>query len=101
MRTLDKSHHPRSEGHSRAPTPTSSTHQSVDRGLVVPAGTYLVNETVPLASDVHITSNGAVLRKTAAQSVYAWFTSVSGSQQGYGSGARNVRVDGLTFQADY
>jgi len=69
--------------------------------LVVPAGTYLVNETVPLASDVHITSNGAVLRKTAAPSVYAWFTSVSGSQQGYGSGARNVRVDGLTFQADY
>lgn len=87
-----------------APAFLSAMEQLRDAGggtLVVPSGTYLVNDAIPLTSDIHITSPGAVLRKTAAPTVYAWFTSVSGSRQGYGSGARNVRVDGLTFQADY
>lgn len=67
--------------------------------LVVPEATYVVNGEIVLADNVHITSPGAVLYKTAPP--YAWFVSLSGQRTGFGSGARNVWVEGLTFRADY
>ena len=63
--------------------------------LIIPAGTYLINNIVQLRDNVTIIGHGAILTKTAGP--YSLFVSLSGKEQGYGSGVRNVAVSGLTF----
>lgn len=63
--------------------------------LTIPAGTYLINDIVRLRDNVTIRGHGAILTKTAGP--YSLFVSLSGKEQGYGSGVKNVAVSGITF----
>lgn len=68
--------------------------------LLVPAGTYVINDIVELRSNIHIVGDGATIIKTQA-SPYVVFAALSGTAQGYGSSVQNVSATGLTFRGDF
>lgn len=71
--------------------------------LEVPAKetSYLLDGHVVLVDNVTIRSNGAVIEKKASSTGYYAFISLSGTKQGYGSGASNISFEGLTFKGDF
>lgn len=62
---------------------------------------YLLKDRVVLCDNLQIFSNGAILKKDATCNNYYIFVSLSGEKQGYGSGASNIIIDGLTIEGSF
>lgn len=66
----------------------------------IPAGDYIVDGSAELPSNIHIIAeSGAKLRKTTtATEAYLFTIGRTTGTKGYGGGAKNVRITGLTFE---
>ena len=70
--------------------------------LLIPPGAYHLFGYVILRSNVRIIGYGATIRKYGLSgSTYITFHAISGGPKGYGSSARNVTFEGLTFRGRF
>lgn len=71
--------------------------------LVIPPGQYHLPTHIQLCDNLVIEGAGATLlkRSDTPRPSYAFFSVLSQGKTGYGSGAKNIRVTGLTFKGDY
>lgn len=69
--------------------------------LHVPMGTYLLRDAVHLTDNLKITSSGATLMKDGTSNSYYVFLALSKRGKGYGAGASNVIIEGLTIKGSF
>jgi len=70
--------------------------------LLIPPGAYHLFGYVILRSNVRIIGYGATIRKYGLSgSTYITFHAISGGPKGYGSSARNVTFEGLSFRGKF
>lgn len=71
--------------------------------LVIPPGQYHLPTHIQLCSNLDIEGTGAILlkRSDTPRPSYAFFSVLSQGNTGYGSGAKKIKVSGLTFKGDF